>query len=509
VTPTNPHPAQASGAPETVHADTHADGSNLVPSEPSILVVADADLYSRLNVLAEQASNTEPGTSYAPGWLAALGTLGRPACPKPHTIIGPVSAMSGMAPATVTALAELTPSTRLILLSDEDSCQVADRAKTANPACLIWPTQLADATLRTLLGAEAPAAKKANQPQCLTSPEAEAPVQTAAEPATAHEAADQPTQTPTAQPAKETAPKTTQKTAQKTAVDSTPFSDTGLDIGLGDTDLVDAVMTGGGRVKEMALKLIEQQSGLQNVRLTQDKNETRGLAIGRFGQLTADNLQSMEQLAVWSQWLNKWLTLDKQMHTMTTLAMHDELTDVWNRRYFNRFLTRILDRASEQRLQVTVLVFDIDDFKTYNDKYGHAAGDEILTETARLMKTVVREHDVVARIGGDEFAVIFWETQQAIKKVNGRKGNSRHPDDVMAAANRFQKAICQHRFTKLSEEAPGTLTISGGIATFPWDGRTPQELVEVADQMAYKSKQQGKNAITFGPGVHKSHDDCS
>lgn len=470
----------------------------MIPTGPSILVVADAELYSRMNVLAEQAGKTTSGsgTSYAPGWLAALGTLGRPACPKPQAIIGPVSAMSGMAPATVTALAELTPSTRLVLLSDEDSAQVADRAKTANPDCVIWPTQLADATLKALLGADTPAVhetNEANKPEAAAAIEPAAPQPAPApQPTPAEEPADLPTHAQAAQPAEEAAP--------ETAPESTP---------LGDTDLVDAVMAGGGRVQELALKLIEQQSGLQNVRLSQDQDDTKGLAIGRFGRLTTDNLHSMEQLAVWAQWLNKWLTLDKQMHTMTTLAMRDELTGVWNRRYFNRFLTRILNRAAEQRLQVTVLLFDIDDFKIYNDKYGHAAGDEILTETARLMTTVVREHDVVARIGGDEFAVIFWETQQALKKVNGRKGNSRHPDDVMSAANRFQKAVCQHRFTKLSAEAPGTLTISGGIATFPWDGRTPEELVEVADQMAYKSKQQGKNAITFGPGVHKSHDDCS
>ena len=62
--------------------------------------------------------------------------------------------------------------------------------------------------------------------------------------------------------------------------------------------------------------------------------------------------------------------------------------------------------AAQDRSQVTLLVFDIDDFKLYNDKYGHGTGDEVLRETARLMLSVVREHDVVARIGGDEFVVV-------------------------------------------------------------------------------------------------------
>ncbi len=147
---------------------------------------------------------------------------------------------------------------------------------------------------------------------------------------------------------------------------------------------------------------------------------------------------------------------------------------------------------------MTLLVFDIDDFKIYNDRYGHAAGDEILRETARLMQSFVREHDVVARIGGDEFAVIFWDAGER------RRPNSAHPQSVRHAAERFQKAIYNHSFPKLAHEAPGTLTISGGLASFPWDGRSPEELLERADAMAMKSKRQGKNAITFGPGAQRA-----
>jgi len=145
---------------------------------------------------------------------------------------------------------------------------------------------------------------------------------------------------------------------------------------------------------------------------------------------------------------------------------------------------------------VTLLVFDIDDFKNYNDRFGHPAGDEILRETARLMQDSVREHDVVARIGGDEFAVIFWDNDQA-----PRRAHSEHPHDVLKAARRFQQAVYAHKFPKLLDHAPGTLTISGGLASFPWDGRTPEGLLDHADAMALESKRQGKNAITFGPGA--------
>ena len=142
-------------------------------------------------------------------------------------------------------------------------------------------------------------------------------------------------------------------------------------------------------------------------------------------------------------------------------------------------------------------MFDIEDFKTYNDRYGHMAGDEILHETARLMQSLVRDHDVVARIGGDEFGVIFWDP------AGPRRANSAHPHDPVAVAKRFQKAICSARFPKLGHEAQGTLTISGGLAGFPWDGYTPDQLLDRADKMAMRSKQQGKNAITFGPGAQR------
>ena len=140
------------------------------------------------------------------------------------------------------------------------------------------------------------------------------------------------------------------------------------------------------------------------------------------------------------------------------MSLRDDLTGAWNRRYFNRFLNSILDRATRQRFHVTLMVFDIDDFKHYNDRYGHAAGDEILYETTKLMQSMVREHDVVARIGGDEFAVIFWDA------TTPRRPNSAHPHDPSGAAERFRKAIRSHKFPKLGKDAPGQLTISGGLA---------------------------------------------
>ncbi len=98
-------------------------------------------------------------------------------------------------------------------------------------------------------------------------------------------------------------------------------------------------------------------------------------------------------------------------------------------------------------------------------------------------------------MGGDEFVVIFDEPEGP--RVEG----SRHPSNVCDIAERFQKQVSSQKFAKLQELTPGSLTISGGLATFPWDGRTPVELLKKADDLLLQSKRQGKNAITFGPGA--------
>jgi len=271
---------------------------------------------------------------------------------------------------------------------------------------------------------------------------------------------------------------------------------------LGDIDLVESLLAGGGDLKSLAVRLIQSLSGLHGVGLRPADGGPPDGDVSvyvtcrgkRLGQLHAPPPATAEQLEPWADWLSRWLALGDQIAELSDMSLRDELTGIWNRRYFNRFLGRILQRAVTDRSQVTLLMFDIDDFKLYNDKYGHATGDEVLCETARLMLSVVREHDVVARIGGDEFAVIFWDNEKP------RQPHSEHPQDVVTAARRFQDAICSHRFPKLLDKAVGRLTVSGGLASFPWDGRSAKELLARADAMALQSKQQGKNAITFGTG---------
>ena len=200
-----------------------------------------------------------------------------------------------------------------------------------------------------------------------------------------------------------------------------------------------------------------------------------------------------EGLTAAADWLSKWLALEASQRALRLQASTDPLTGAWNRRAFDEALARGIEHARHARRDVSVLVFDIDDFKQYNDRYGHEAGDEILVEAVRLLQSVIRPSDKVCRIGGDEFAVIFDDP------AGPREPSSRHPLSVVGVAHRFQTQVAARRFPKLGDDAPGRLTISGGLATFPWDGLDGASLLRVADQRALESKRLGKNAIALGP----------
>jgi len=271
---------------------------------------------------------------------------------------------------------------------------------------------------------------------------------------------------------------------------------------LGDTDLVEAILSDSSTLRERALHLIIQHTGWSDLAVTDTPPDGPACVELRFDTRCYGMLSSREtearKLGPWAEWLARWMAMDHDFRRYRMMAYHDDLTGAWNRRFYYTFMKKILREAARTRHAVTVLVFDLDDFKRYNDDFGHEAGDEVLCETVRLLESVIRTGDRVCRIGGDEFAVIFADLQ------GPREPGSNPPETVEAIAVRFQDQVCKMKFPKLGLDAPGNLSISGGLATFPWDGHDPADLLRHADQLALQSKREGKNVITFGPGVSRS-----
>lgn len=271
------------------------------------------------------------------------------------------------------------------------------------------------------------------------------------------------------------------------------------DSNLGDIDLVRALMHVPAKFKEVLTELLRQQTNWTSCEIIDDRPsapESSQVAPLRYGHeehgFLAATGTTNDELARWSHWVACWLELARKQRQLKLLAYKDELSGAWNRRFLRTCLSRELQIARDKRRPLTVMIFDIDDFKHYNDRWGHDAGDEIIREVVRLLNTIIRRGDHVCRIGGDEFAVIFCDPEPP------REAGSNHPTTVEILARRFREQVANARFPKLGVEAAGVLSISGGLATFPWDASDIDGLLEKADQRLLQSKRHGKNSITIG-----------
>lgn len=198
-----------------------------------------------------------------------------------------------------------------------------------------------------------------------------------------------------------------------------------------------------------------------------------------------------------SDLLGKLQALQERHVGLQKLAITDDLTSLYNARYFRHFLSRILERARAKRFPVTLFIFDIDNLKQYNDRFGHGMGDQILKQTAALMRRCCREHDLVARIGGDEFAVVFWEKEGPRQPKEPKPGPAaRTPQTPLDILERFRKLLATQEYPGLGPNGQGILTISGGLAVYPFDAQSMDDLIKAADeQLVFKAKQSGKNCI--------------
>lgn len=179
------------------------------------------------------------------------------------------------------------------------------------------------------------------------------------------------------------------------------------------------------------------------------------------------------------------------------LATEDDLTGLKNRKYIWEFARQVIRRAQSVGGRITLLVFDVDNLKHYNDLYGHLAGDSILRQAAVLIQRCCRAHDVVGRIGGDEFAVVFWDDprRKPADESERRSAKADHPSEAISIAKRFVRELGKAELDMLGPDGKGVLAISGGLASYPRDGSSIEELFEQADRALLDAKRSGKNRI--------------
>jgi len=182
--------------------------------------------------------------------------------------------------------------------------------------------------------------------------------------------------------------------------------------------------------------------------------------IARIGALTTQNVEAYRKKEV--------------------EAEHDKLTNIFNKGALLKRLDLAIIKARKTRGKVSVFMFDLDNFKIYNDTNGHLVGDRLLAKLAQLVKETVRSDDVFGRFGGEEFLLVM---------------PGRSVVQAMAAAGMIRKRIEEYPFEGGGTQPLGKVTISGGVACFPDDALDTVVLLRFADAALYKAKKSGRNQV--------------
>lgn len=170
------------------------------------------------------------------------------------------------------------------------------------------------------------------------------------------------------------------------------------------------------------------------------------------------------------------LWLGGRYDRMKAWAERDALTSAYTRRFLHHSLLKLVKQADRRRKRMAILLIDVDDFKSINDRYGHARGDELLCKLADGMAAAARQGEIVSRWGGDEFVILC------------PYGDAQSLDNL--------KRRIEERFEQIATQWNRPLSVSVGLAIYPEDGRLLEELVQAADRRMYADKDRSKASIS-------------
>ena len=217
--------------------------------------------------------------------------------------------------------------------------------------------------------------------------------------------------------------------------------------------------------------------------------------------IQADLIHSLLGYVVAVVWgINPWLVVPTVAPLILTYralmvpqlkkdASTDSKTGLWNTGYFNKLFSTELDRAKRFGHPISVILSDLDLLRNVNNTYGHLAGDTVLVGIGQIIRSTVREYDIAARFGGEEFTIALPETAL---------------EEAMAIAERLRVAVERASFQVKTSETPIHVTMSFGVASFPQDGETANDLVHQADVAVYQAKLKGRNCVVDATNVPHS-----
>jgi two-component system cell cycle response regulator len=219
--------------------------------------------------------------------------------------------------------------------------------------------------------------------------------------------------------------------------------------------------------------------------LTGQGNEaiaSKAIQTGAYDYLSKENINESSLSRSINTTLERFRLnreINMAMKKMAEMSTTDELTGLYNRRYFTEALEREIARAKRYGTSLVMCMMDLDYFKRVNDAYGHTAGDMVLAEIGNILKDCIRKSDLACRYGGEEFAVILPDTD--VKKAK-------------AVCERFRKIVAGHPFKHNLSQF--NITISMGITSYnSFMDQSPIEILELADKALYQAKEAGRNQL--------------
>ena len=221
-------------------------------------------------------------------------------------------------------------------------------------------------------------------------------------------------------------------------------------------------------------------AGLGEVASALLEHERRTAGLLMLARREPFDARERQILHIFATQVSMLLDTIRTREKIRNLADTDDLTGIWNRRYFRRQLPQELERARTFGVPLSLLLFDIDEFKQINDSFGHVIGDVVLSELCGCVRETLRPTDIIARFGGDEFAVILPHTD-----LHG----------AQAVAERILRRV---RALTIPTDDEGAIqcSVSIGLAEFRREDAVANDLVRRADERLYTSKRNGKNRYT-------------